>query len=403
MKINQQFLIKIISSWIFIFCGFHANAQKTDNYNYDESKVLPYKLPELLRSQNGVKISTIEEWEKVRRPEILKLFEDNVYGQVPKDFDRIKFKLKNEDKKAMDGKATLKEVEITICRNQKSVTINLVMFTPNKIKKPVPTFLVINNRGMHTMDVTRKNKNGFWPAEDVINAGYGISGFDLIDAAPDNNEKFTEGVLQLYPEQLEMNNGMGALGAWGWAASRAIDYFETDNSVDAKKIITVGHSRGGKSSLWCGAQDKRVAITVGNNSGNSGAAISRRNFGETVKKIYQGFPDWFCSNYEQYADNEKKLPVDQHMLLALMAPRAVYISTEVKDLWSDPKGQYISLLEAQAVFNLYGIETNLPPEAPGVNKQIIRPTMGTHSREGGHNMTPYDWQQFINFTNTYFK
>ncbi len=370
--------------------------------NYDELKVLPYKLPELLQTQDGVKISTIEEWEKVRRPEILKLFEDNVYGQVPKDFDQIKFKLKNKDKKAMDGKATLKEVAITIFRNQKSITINLVLFTPNKIKKPVPTFLVINHRGMRTMDVTRKNKDGFWPAEDVINAGYGIAGFDVIDVAPDKNETFTKGVLGLYPEQLEMNNGMGALGAWGWGASRAIDYFEKDNSVDAKRIIIVGHSRGGKSSLWCGAQDNRVAIAVSNDSGNSGAAISRRNFGETVERIYRNFPYWFCSNYQQYANNEDKLPVDQHMLLALMAPRAVYVGSAAEDLWADPKGQYLSLVEAQAVFNLYGIETNLPSELPNVNKQIIRPIMGFHNREGKHNMTPYDWQQYINFADTYF-
>jgi hypothetical protein len=403
MKINQQFLKTFIISWIFMFCVFNVIAQEEVIFNYDESKVLPYELPELLQSQDGVKIRTIEEWEKVRRPEILKLFEDNVYGQVPKDFDQIKFKLKNEDKKAMDGKATLKEVEITIFRNQKSVTINLVMFLPNKIKKPVSTFLVINHRGMRTMDVSRKNPNGFWPAEDVINAGYGIAGFDVKDVAPDNKKNFTEGVLELYPEQLQMNNGMRALGAWGWGASRAIDYFEKDKSVDAKKIITVGHSRGGKSALWCGAQDKRVAIANSNCSGNSGAASSRRNFGETVAKIYQSFPHWFCSNYQQYADNEDKLPVDQHMLLALMAPRAVYVTTASEDLWADPKGQYLSLVEAQAVFNLYGIETNLPSELPDVNKQIIRPTTGFHNREGKHNMTPYDWQHFINFTNAYFK
>jgi hypothetical protein len=400
-KINQQFLKILIIFWILIFCIFHVNAQK--EINYDESKVLPYRLPELLLSQDSIRISTIEEWEKLRRPEILKLFEDNIYGQVPKDFDRIQFKVKNKDKKAMGGKATLKEVEITIFRNQKSIAINLVVFTPNKIKKPVPTFLVINHRGMRTMDVTRKNKDGFWPAEDVINAGYGIAGFDVIDVAPDKNENFTEGVLELYPNQLEMNNGMGALGAWGWGASRAIDYFEKDNSVDAKKIILVGHSRGGKSSLWCSAQDKRVAIAISNESGNSGAAISRRNFGETVERIYRNFPYWFCPNYQQYANNEDKLPVDQHMLLALMAPRAVYIASAAADLWADPKGQYLSLFEAQVVFNLYGTETNLLSDLPAVNKQIIRSKIGFHNRRGKHNMTPYDWQQFIKFTDDYFK
>lgn len=372
--------------------------------NYDEFKVGDYQLPKLLVTQNGQVISTPEQWENNRRPEILKLFEDHVYGKVPKDFDDIRFKVTNQDKKAMDGKATLKEVAITVTQNKKSVTLNLLMFTPNKVKKPVPVFLVINHRGVKTMDVTRKNKDGFWPAEEVIESGYGIAGFDVIDVAPDNKDEFTEGVLdQLYPEQVDMDNGMAALGAWGWGASRAIDYFEKDKSVDATKIISVGHSRGGKASLWHGAQDKRVAITISNESGNSGAALSRRNFGETVERIYNNFPYWFCPNYRQYAGNEDKLPVDQHMLISLIAPRAVYVASAAEDLWADPKGQYLGLYESQPAFNLYGIASNLPEEMPSVNEQIIQPHMGFHNRKGKHNMTPYDWQQFIKFTNRYFK
>lgn len=372
--------------------------------NYDESKVGEYRLPELLATEGGKTVSTPEQWETKRRPEILKLFEDHVYGQVPKDFDDIKFKITKQDKKAMNGKATLKEVAITITRNKKSVTMNLLMFTPNKVQKPVPMFLVINHRGIKTMDVTRQNKDGFWPAEQVIEAGYGISGFDVIDVSPDDKVKFTEGILdQLYPEQLEMDNGMRGLGAWGWGAARAIDYFEKDKSVDATKIISVGHSRGGKSSLWFGAQDKRVAITISNESGNSGASLSRRNFGETVDRITTNFPYWFCPNYRQYAGNEDKLPVDQHMLIALIAPRAVYVASAAEDLWADPKGQYLALKEAQPVFNLYGVETNLPEEMPEVNQQIIRSHAGFHNRDGKHNMTPYDWQQFIRFADAYFQ
>ncbi|RIH66301.1 alpha/beta hydrolase [Mariniphaga sediminis] len=372
--------------------------------NYDESKVGNYRLPELLKTQKRKTVSTIKDWEKIRRPEILNLFENHVYGQVPKDFDDIAFEVTNLDKNAMDGKATLKEVAITVTRNQKSVSINLLMFTPNKAKKPVPMFLVINHRGIKTMDITRQNKDGFWPAEEVIEAGYGISGFDVIDVSPDDKVKFREGVLnQLYPEQLEMNNGMRALGAWGWGAARAIDYFEKDKAVDAGKIISVGHSRGGKASLWFGAQDKRVAITISNESGNSGAALSRRNFGETVERITNHFPYWFCPNYQQYANNENKLPVDQHMLIALIAPRAVYVASAAEDLWADPKGQYLALTEAQDVYELYKVHTNLPAEMPDVNEQIIRPHIGFHNREGKHNMTPYDWQQFIQFADNYFK
>lgn len=371
--------------------------------NYDESKVGTYTLPELLISEDGQKITTVQEWEQIRRPEILKLFEDHVYGQVPKDFDNIKFKVTNKDKKAMGGKATLKEVAITVTRNKNSVTMNLLMFTPNKIKKPVPVFLVINHRGIRTMDVTRQNKDGFWPAEEVIEAGYAIAGFDVIDVSPDNKEKYVHGILdQLYPEQLEKDNGMRALGAWGWGASRAIDYFEKDKSIDETKVISVGHSRGGKASLWFGAQDKRVAITISNESGNSGASLSRRNFGETVERITTSFPHWFCPNYQQYGDNEHKLPVDQHMLIALMAPRGVYVASAAEDLWADPKGQYIALQEALPAYKLYDYNELLPASMPDINQQVIGSQTGFHNREGKHNMIPYDWQLFIQFANNYF-
>jgi hypothetical protein len=303
----------------------------------------------------------------------------------------------------MEGKATLKEVDITVTRNRQSVTIHMVMFTPNNSKKPVPMFLVINHRGMKTMDVTREVNDGFWPAELVIDAGYGISGFDVIDVSPDNGKTYTDGILsKLYPEQMKMGNGMAGLGASGWGASRVIDYFEKDRTVDASRIISVGHSRGGKSSLWFGAQDQRVAITISNESGNSGAALSRRNFGETVARITTKFPYWFCSNYAQYGNNEDKLPVDQHMLLALIAPRALYVASAAEDLWADPKGMYLALTEAQPVYELYGIDTGLPQEMPEVNHQIIKPAMGFHNREGKHNMTPCDWEQFIRFANAYF-
>ncbi|HZH73270.1 MAG TPA: acetylxylan esterase [Mariniphaga sp.] len=372
--------------------------------NYDETKVGTYTLPDVLVTEAGKKVTTTQEWEQTRRPEILKLFENHVYGQVPKDFDNIKFKVTNKDKKAMGGKATLKEVAITISRNKNSVTMNLLMFTPNKIKKPVPVFLVINHRGIRTMDVTRQNKDGFWPAEEVIEAGYAIAGFDVIDVSPDNKEKYVHGILdQLYPEHLEMDNGMRGLGAWGWGASRAIDYFEKDRSIDASKVISVGHSRGGKSSLWFGAQDERVAIAISNESGNSGAALSRRNFGETVERITTSFPYWFSPNYQQYGGNEHKLPVDQHMLIALMAPRAVYVASAAEDLWADPKGQYLALKEALPVFELYGFNENLPESMPEVNQQVIGSHTGFHNREGKHNMIPYDWQLFIQFANKYFE
>jgi hypothetical protein len=178
-------------------------------------------------------------------------------ARFPKNSINISYKITNQDKKAMDGKATLREVAITVTHYKNSITMNLVMFVPNKIKKPVPVFLVINHRGMKTMDVSRQNKDAFWPAEELIEAGYAIAGFDVKDVAPDNNDRFADGILEkLYPEQLQLKNGMRALGAWGWGASRAIDYFEKDKAIDASKVISVGHSRGWKgiAMAWCAGQ-----------------------------------------------------------------------------------------------------------------------------------------------------
>ncbi|HBC38244.1 MAG TPA: acetylxylan esterase, partial [Porphyromonadaceae bacterium] len=351
--------------------------------NYDETKAGSYVLPELLKAQNGKEIVSAEDWDRIRRPEILKLFEDNVYGQVPKDFDKIEFKVLEQNYKALNGKATYKQVAVDVIRNKKVITVQVHLFIPNKIKKPVPVFLTINHRGLDTMQASPENE--FWPAEEIVNSGYAIAGFDVKDVAPDHKTDYVNQILtKLYPEQTLQPNGMRALGAWGWGVSRIIDYFETDKDIDASKVIVVGHSRGGKAALWCGAQDRRVAIAVSNESGNSGAKISRRNFGETVEVITRNFPHWFVPGYAAFANNEGNLPVDQHMLLALMAPRAVYVASAADDSWADPKGQYLALVAAQPVFSLFGLKTSLPANMPPNNEQVIQLPLGFHNRDGIH-------------------
>ncbi len=387
---------------IFAFlCTSWANVIMAQNY--DESKVGDYTLPPLLIDNKGKRVTTTAQWEQVRRPEIVKLFEDNVYGQVPKDFDGICFIKRHEDKKALGGSSILKEVDIEVTSNGQSITIHSLIFIPNQKKRPVPAFVVINHRGMETMDVTRATKDDFWPAEEVTEAGYALVGFDVIDVAPDDKKDFSKEVLmKLYPEQMETPNGMQALGAWGWGASRVLDYLATDPDIDAARVAVVGHSRGGKAALWCGAKDERFAIAISNESGNSGAKISRRNFGETVKVISNVFPHWFVPKYREYADNEDKLPVDQHMLLALMAPRAVYVASASEDKWADPKGQYLALHEAQPIFQLYGFETELSKGMPPVDRQVISLPLGFHNRSGKHDMILQDWQYFIRFADKFF-
>lgn len=389
-------ILRILLLSLFTTSGLFAQ-------NYDESKVAAYTLPDVLTTQNNKKITNVKDWETIRRPEILSLFEEHVYGTMPKKYDQLTFKVKNEDKTAMKGKAYLKEIELTVSNNHQSVQIDIVLFIPSKIKKPAPAFLLINNRGKNNTSPTRDTLSEFWPAEQVIDAGYAIAAFHVNDAAPDNKDTFQNGVLRLYPEQLNADNGMKAIGSWAWAASRVMDYFEKDKDIDASKITVVGHSRGGKASLWAAAQDTRFAICATNCSGNTGAALSRRRFGETVERINTSFPYWFNNNYKKYNNNEQALPVDQHMLISLIAPRPVYVTNATLDLWADPEGTFLAEKEAEKVYGLYKIPSNLPGNPPATNAPVVKPPLGYHIREGKHDLTSFDWAQFIKLADLHFK
>lgn len=391
----------MIKSFKFCLAIFFVVA-KTYAQQYDEARVPPYTLPEVLKSLDGKTVDKATTWEQKRRPEILTLFENNIYGQMPKSYDKISYETVNEVANAMDGKAHLKEVKIMVEKAHKTVTIHLILFTPNNDKKSAPVFLLINNRGKENTDATRKVKSEFWPAEMAIDSGYAIAAFHVSDTAPDNKDTYQNGVLQLYPEQLAADNGMKAIGAWAWAASRVMDYFKTDKTIDADKVNLVGHSRGGKAALWAGAQDQRFAMIFSSCSGNTGAALARRQFGETITAINTTFPHWFNNNYKHFNDNANVLPVDQHMLIALLAPRPVYTTSATQDLWADPVGSYRSLTESQRVYALYGKKSGLTSTPPPINTPIIQSVLGYHNREGIHNMTMYDWGNFIRFANYHY-
>ena len=365
--------------------------------NYEESAVPAYTLPDAFVGLHQQKVSSVHDWENFRRKEILSLFEENVYGKMPEDFDSIRFAVSNEDKKAMMGSAQLKEVTITVWRSGKNVKLRLILFIPNRRTRPAPVFLLINNRGLADIDPTRKIKSNFWPAEMIVDSGYAIAAFQVNDAAPDNKDHYTEGVLQLYPDQVAAPDGMKAIGCWAWAAARVMDYFETDKAIDARRVFVVGHSRGGKAALWTGATDRRFAMVFSNCSGNTGAALSRRQFGETIKAINTQFPYWFCDNYKKYNDRVDALPVDQHLLLSLIAPRPLYTTNATRDLWADPKGSFLSAKEAEKVYALYNKKSSLGDNPPGTNDPVIRSVLGYHLREGNHDLTAYDWTQFVRF------
>jgi len=418
MKIRS--LIFICLSLIFILSSIDVIAQQEEGwrasqqtverlsknqseFNYYEEKVPAYALPDALTTLDGRKVTNSKLWTKVRRNEILELFRENVYGRVPNTPYSKSFKVVNEDRNAMGGAATLKQVEITIGAEKGSLVIHLTLFVPNNVPKPVPVYLLIDNRGPGNTDPLRKTISEFWPAEEVLARGYAIGVYNNADVDPDNFDNFKNGIHALLDKGERSADSWGTLAAWAWGASRCMDYFESDKDINKKKVAVLGHSRGGKAALWAAAEDQRFAMVISNESGCGGAALARRRFGETVARINTAFPHWFCSNYKNWSNNENAMPVDMHMLLALIAPRALYVDCASEDLWGDPKGSYIALYNAVPVFQLFNSDTKIPETMPPLNKQITGGKVGFHIRDGVHDMLLKDWNWFMNMGDVVLK
>jgi hypothetical protein len=364
-------------------------------FNYDESRVRTYTLPDPLHL-DGVAVRTREQW-PARRAEILELFRRHVYGRRPGKPARLRFEVVEHQPNAMNGAATLRRVAVASEHQGRQHRFELILFLPNARAGAVPTFLLLNNRPISNTDATRAERSPFWPAEEMIARGYGIAALQVGDLAPDNAKQFTDGVIRLFEGDATRSrpaDAWAALAAWGWGASRALDYFETEPRVDARRVAVVGHSRGGKAALWAGAEDERFALVVSNDSGEGGAALARRNFGETTARLNASFPFWFNANFKRFDGRETEMPVDQHMLLALMAPRALYVASADEDLWADPRGEFLALAHSSPVYALYGEPSIAIDAMPLIDTPLIVGRRGYHVRTGGHNLTAYDWAQF---------
>ena len=391
--------------------GWQANPElvqqlsaKQPNINYDERRVGKVDLPDALAAPAG-RVRNPAGWGP-RRTEILNLFREHVYGRSPGKPDRLQFETIERNDKAMDGTATLERVAVLSTRQDRSHRFELTVFLPNARPGRVPVFLLLNNRPATNTDPSRREKSGFWPAEQVIARGYGIAALQVGELAPDNNEKFRDGVIRLFEGSSEgprPADAWAGLAAWAWGAGRALDYFEIDTRVDSGRIAVVGHSRGGKAALWAGAEDKRFALVISNESGEGGAALARRNFGETLSRITEMFPFWFAANYRSFAGRESSLPIDQHMLLSLIAPRALYVASADEDLWSDPRGEFQSLASSSPVFGLWGDRAISADAMPALEQPLVSGRRGYHIRRGPHNLTPYDWDRFMDFADTVWK
>jgi hypothetical protein len=385
---------------------------------YDESEVAPYTLPDALVLDNGTPVTDESAWWKERRPEILSLFETQVYGKTPAGKRDLRFVIASSDSNALHGKAIRKEITVYFTPDMEGPSMSLLLYLPKK-QTAVPVMLGLNFKGNHTITddpkvavsgswEAAKYKRGedsmSWPVMGIIDRGFGLATVYYGDIDPDFDDGFRNGVHPLFYERGQTKPGTGewgSIGAWAWGLSRALDYLETDEAVDPEKIVVLGHSRLGKAALWAGAQDQRFAVVVSNNSGCGGAALSKRIFGETVASINNNFPHWFCDRFKEYNNNEASLPVDQHMLIALIAPRPVYIASAEDDLWADPKGEFLGAFFADPVFKLLGTAGLTVTELPPLNTPVGK-TIGYHIRSGGHAITRYDWDRYMDFAEMHF-
>lgn len=423
--------MKNIAALLFLSFLTLGNAfAQRENVISEESKVPEYKLPDVLTRFNGRKVKSEKVWFKKQRPEILKMFTGEVYGKVPGELRFSEVKVWENSEEALGGLAHRKQVSLFFDKDDHHLEVNVLMYLPKTTEK-VPVFVAYNFTGNHAVfndpairlteswvannpsvgiinnqvtEQSRASSEDRWPVEEIVKAGYGLVAVYYGDVDPDKND-FSDGIHPFFYQQNQVtpkSNEWGSIAAWAWGLSRVADYLEQDPMVDAKKIAVLGHSRLGKAALWAGATDQRFAMVISNESGCGGAALSRRKFGETVRIINTSFPHWFCDNFLKYNDNEEQLPVDQHQLLALIAPRPLYVASAEGDKWADPRGEFLSARYASAVYELLGSEGLPAKEMPKVNTPAMG-TIGYHIRSGKHDLTLYDWQQYIKFADKHFK
>ncbi len=380
---------------------------------YDQSKIPHYDLPPLLVTAEGKPVTTAEQWRNVRRPQILSLFSNLVYGCVPQPQSPVamEFEVKKSDPRFMGGKATRKDVQIRFHNDKGKAEMLLLVFVPNNATKPVPAFM------MHSFNDTKSRdfeahpeqkdrlRNG-WPLGEFFDRGYAFAVVYQQDLVAHNEVGFLSGIHPLfYPkgQSFPKANEWGVLSAMAWGASRAMDYLESDGDIDHTHVAVLGHSKCGKAALWTAAQDERFAMAISAQSGCAGAALWRRRSGETLAKMVTRFPYWLCRNAWKFVNQEDDLPVDQHMLLACIAPRPVYVYSGVEDTWADPRGEYLSAYYAGQVYRLLGKKGLSSESSPPVGQAIIESDVGYHIRPGGHSVERYDWERFLEFADYHFR
>jgi hypothetical protein len=398
---------------------------KQDHTNLDESKVGTFSLPPLLVSSDGKPVKTAAQWTAKRRPEILRLYEEHVHGHTPKGLPReLSFKVVEEDAHALGGTAHRKQIEVRVSRKPDAPVMHLLLYTPAAAKGRVPVFLalhfngnwaVVDDPGVRLYEIwdrkthkrvppmpdVKRGTSKEWDVPLVLSRGYGVAAIYYGDIEPDFDagEGLPFGVRPLFWKAGQTERAptdWGAIGAWAWGMSRGLDYLLKDKDVDGKRVIGVGQSRLGKTVLWAGAQDQRFAAVVASCSGEGGAALSRRDYGENLDNMTTTYLYQFSETFHEYYRKWNDLPVDAHMLVALMAPRPLFLNTGSEDQWSDPRGEFLAAQAASPVYALFGKKGLDGEQQPPLDRPLLA-DLAFHEHTGRHAILATDWKIFLDW------
>ena len=389
MEMKELLSLSFPAIGLLPICAILAQEKKlpmdTPAGQYDEMKVPPYTLPDPLVMLNGQRVADTSVWKTKRRPEILRMFEENVYGKATVNGpEGMHWETTAEDRNALNGSAVEKKVTLYFSKENSWPKLEVDIILPN-LGKPVPVLMAST-----------------WvpDAKLVVSKGFGLVTFDAREIEPDDKDSaYKKGIRKFFDppdRKVPALDEWGTIAAWSWTMRRVMDCIETNAAIDSRKVCLLGFSRFGKAAMWAGAQDERFAMIFSCESGCGGATIVRRGVGETVKLINNQFPHWFNGNFKSFNDRVSELPVDWHMLIALMAPRPVYVSTAEEDLWGDPRGTFLAAKAAEPVYELFGERglrvTQMPPIETSVGDFI-----GYHMRKGKHGLIDEDTEKFIEF------
>ncbi len=419
---------------IVAVCALLMTAPALPQANPDQYRqpAMPAHLPDALMFADGTPVATQAQWPK-RQKELLELFTEQMYGRMPERPAQMRFNVYNVDRHALSGKATREQISILFLGKEDGPRMDLLVYIPNRFKRP-PVILGFNfwgnetinpDPGIHTSDrwvessggssidlsCVKNNRateacrgidQGRWPVEKIIDAGYALATAYRGDLDPDRNDGYNESIRSAWPELAQGSDNFSTIAAWAWAMSRALDYLQQDRLVDGKHVVAFGWSRLGKAAIWAGATDPRFVAVISNESGAGGAKLFHDVHGETVDLLNTRFPYWFCNNFKQYDGRDAQLPFDQNEVLALIAPRPLYIASAILDGNADPQSEFLGALAVTPVYRFLG-STGLPATAwPPVDQPALG-RVSYHVRSGIHSVTDFDWDQYLRFLDTYVK